>query len=183
LIIWWLKVSLPKELKELQDKRTKLEDDSRGLKEEQKNLEENAKELEQKIIERLKHENKDTRQDISRLKSVIDDLGQRLSQLPQAEESAEPSDEATSKSYLKKCFECGKEIPIASEECQYCGAAQAEEVVTVEEDAAEEENVKVGAVEDSSEVTKDEIGDELTQLTGKRKGGFLQTLFNKQKNT
>jgi chromosome segregation ATPase len=162
---------------ELQDKRTKLEDESRALKEEQKNLEENVKELEQKIIERLKNGNKNTRQDISRLKSLIDDLGQRLSQLPQAKESAEPSDEATSKSYLKKCVECEKEIPIASEECQYCGAAQAEEVVGVEENAAEEENVTVGTIEDSSEFTQDEIGNELTQLSGKRKDGFLQTLF------
>lgn len=136
-------MSLPKELKELQDKRTKLEDESRGLKEEQKNLKENVKELEQKIIERLKNENKNTRQDISKLKSVIDDLGQKLSQLSQTEESVEPFDEATSKSYLKNCVECGKEIPIASEECQYCGAEQDEEVVTAEKDATEEENVAV----------------------------------------
>ena len=26
--------------------------------------------------------------------------------------------------FLKKCVKCGKEIPIASEECQYCGAKQ-----------------------------------------------------------
>lgn len=29
-----------------------------------------------------------------------------------------------SKSYLKKCVRCGKKIPIASEECQYCGTNQ-----------------------------------------------------------
>ena len=28
------------------------------------------------------------------------------------------------KSFLKKCVSCGKEIPIASEKCQYCGAKQ-----------------------------------------------------------
>jgi len=28
------------------------------------------------------------------------------------------------KSFLKKCVQCGKGIPIASEECQYCGAKQ-----------------------------------------------------------
>ena len=28
------------------------------------------------------------------------------------------------KAFLKKCVKCGKEIPIASEECQYCGASQ-----------------------------------------------------------
>jgi chromosome segregation ATPase len=170
-------VSLPKELKELQDKRTKLEEESHGLKEEQRNLEENVKELEQKLIEGLRNENKITRQDISRLKSVIDDLGQRLSQLPQTPESTESVEEPTSKSYLKKCVECGKEIPIASEECQYCAALQAENVETAEENAAEEENVTVGALEDSTEVTQDEIGDNLTQLSGKRKEGFLQTLF------
>ena len=32
------------------------------------------------------------------------------------------------KSFLKKCVACGKEIPIASEECQYCGARQKEGV-------------------------------------------------------
>ena len=170
-------MSLPKELKELQDKRTKLEDESHGLREEQKNMEENVKELEQKIIERLRNENKNTRQDISRLKSIIDDLGQRLSQLPQAQEGSEPSEDATSKSYLKKCLECGKEIPIASEECQYCGATQAENAETIEETASREEDVTVGALEDSTEVTQGEIGDKLTQLSGKRKEGFLQTLF------
>ncbi len=30
----------------------------------------------------------------------------------------------TPKSFLKKCAQCGKGIPIASEECQYCGAKQ-----------------------------------------------------------
>jgi predicted RNA-binding Zn-ribbon protein involved in translation (DUF1610 family) len=29
-------------------------------------------------------------------------------------------------SFLKKCVKCGKEIPIASEECRYCGAKQPE---------------------------------------------------------
>jgi hypothetical protein len=32
--------------------------------------------------------------------------------------------ERTPKSSLKECVKCGKEIPIASEECQYCGAKQ-----------------------------------------------------------
>lgn len=30
----------------------------------------------------------------------------------------------TPKSFLKKCVKCGKEIPIASEECVYCGTKQ-----------------------------------------------------------
>lgn len=30
--------------------------------------------------------------------------------------------------FLKKCVKCSKEIPIASEECQYCGAKQPEYV-------------------------------------------------------
>ena len=33
----------------------------------------------------------------------------------------------TPKAFLKKCVKCGKEIPIASEECQYCGTKQPEE--------------------------------------------------------
>ena len=32
------------------------------------------------------------------------------------------------RAFLKKCVECGKEIPIASEECQYCGTKQPEYV-------------------------------------------------------
>jgi DNA-directed RNA polymerase subunit RPC12/RpoP len=28
------------------------------------------------------------------------------------------------KSFQKKCIKCSKDIPIASEECQYCGARQ-----------------------------------------------------------
>jgi len=31
---------------------------------------------------------------------------------------------ATPKSFLKKCVGCGKEIPIAELQCQYCGAKQ-----------------------------------------------------------
>jgi hypothetical protein len=34
----------------------------------------------------------------------------------------------TSKNYLKKCVTCGKEIPIASEECPNCEAKQPEYV-------------------------------------------------------
>jgi hypothetical protein len=30
----------------------------------------------------------------------------------------------TPSSFLKKCVKCGKEIPLASEECQHCGAKQ-----------------------------------------------------------
>lgn len=33
----------------------------------------------------------------------------------------------TPRSFLKKCVKCGKDIPIASEECYYCGAKQLEE--------------------------------------------------------
>ena len=32
----------------------------------------------------------------------------------------------TPKSFLKNCVKCGKEIPIASEECQHCGTKQPE---------------------------------------------------------
>jgi hypothetical protein len=30
----------------------------------------------------------------------------------------------TPESFLKKCIKCGKRIPLASEECKYCGARQ-----------------------------------------------------------
>ncbi len=33
----------------------------------------------------------------------------------------------TPKTFLKKCPKCDTEIPIASEECSYCGAKQTEE--------------------------------------------------------
>jgi len=33
----------------------------------------------------------------------------------------------TPKAFLKQCIKCGKEIPIASEECPYCGAKQKQE--------------------------------------------------------
>jgi len=32
--------------------------------------------------------------------------------------------EETPKSFLKKCVNCGREIPIASEQCQFCKAKQ-----------------------------------------------------------
>ena len=32
----------------------------------------------------------------------------------------------TSKAFMKRCVKCDKEIPIASEECQYCGTKQIE---------------------------------------------------------
>jgi DNA-directed RNA polymerase subunit RPC12/RpoP len=34
--------------------------------------------------------------------------------------------EGTPKGFLKKCINCGKDIPIAAEECSYCGAKQKE---------------------------------------------------------
>jgi len=37
-------------------------------------------------------------------------------------EKIEPT--KTSESFLKKCIRCSKEIPIASEECPYCGTEQ-----------------------------------------------------------
>jgi predicted RNA-binding Zn-ribbon protein involved in translation (DUF1610 family) len=30
----------------------------------------------------------------------------------------------TPKAFLKKCVKCGKDIPVASEQCPYCGAEQ-----------------------------------------------------------
>lgn len=34
----------------------------------------------------------------------------------------------TPKSFLKKCIECGRDIPIASEYCPFCGAKQKQKV-------------------------------------------------------
>jgi len=32
----------------------------------------------------------------------------------------------TLRAFMKKCIKCGQDIPIASEQCQYCGAVQPE---------------------------------------------------------
>lgn len=39
-----------------------------------------------------------------------------------------PGEQPQPQGFLKKCINCGKEIPIASEECQYCGTKQKEDV-------------------------------------------------------
>jgi hypothetical protein len=33
----------------------------------------------------------------------------------------------TPKGFLKKCVRCSRDIPVASEQCSYCGAKQTEE--------------------------------------------------------
>ena len=35
-----------------------------------------------------------------------------------------PGEQLPHQGFLKKCVKCGKPIPIASEECQYCGSKQ-----------------------------------------------------------
>jgi chromosome segregation ATPase len=180
-------MSLPKDLKELQDKRAKLEDESNSLKDEQKKLEERAKTLEEKIIEKLKNSNKATRQAISQLETKISELEQKLNQASPESQQSETGQETRSKSYLKKCVECEKEIPIASEECQYCGAKQIDNTEQVDETASEEletvqeetadESVTIGTLEDSTRATQEEIGQTLSKLNGKRKDGFFQSLF------
>ena len=83
-------MSLPKELRELQEKRSKLEDESVALQEQQRKLEEKARALEQKIMEELNTRNQETRQNISDLESRVSDLEQRLGQItekPTANES------------------------------------------------------------------------------------------------
>ena len=35
-----------------------------------------------------------------------------------------PGEQPQEHGFLRKCVKCGKQIPIASEECQYCGAEQ-----------------------------------------------------------
>jgi FtsZ-binding cell division protein ZapB len=89
---------LPKELQELQEKRSQLEDESTTLKEKQKKLEERTKALEQKIIEGLKSKNEETRQNISNLESWSNDLEQRLGQITQNSKTTEVANETTSQS-------------------------------------------------------------------------------------
>jgi chromosome segregation ATPase len=93
LLLLMNEMSFPKELQELQDKRSKLENESLSLKEQQKKLEEKAKALEQKIVEELTSKNEETRQNISHLESKINDLEQRLGQITQRTKTNEPIDE------------------------------------------------------------------------------------------
>ena len=60
-----------------------MEDDVGSLKEQQKKLEERAKELELRIMEELKCQNAETRNEISRLESVIGFLERKLEQVTQ----------------------------------------------------------------------------------------------------
>jgi predicted RNA-binding Zn-ribbon protein involved in translation (DUF1610 family) len=39
-------------------------------------------------------------------------------------EVANPENVLLSRKFLKKCVKCGEKIPLASEQCQYCGAEQ-----------------------------------------------------------
>ena len=140
-----------KEIEELRDKRAKLEDEARVLKEEQSKLEERSKALEQKMMEELKDGNKKKRQDISRLESIIKEQEQRLKQISQEKETVCVQDEE--KKFHKKCDNCGEDVPLASEECKYCGAKLkhdessneasqgSDTVVVVQEVVAESANV------------------------------------------
>jgi predicted RNA-binding Zn-ribbon protein involved in translation (DUF1610 family) len=41
-------------------------------------------------------------------------------------EAANPENVLLSKEHLKKCVKCGEKIPLAAEQCQFCGAEQIE---------------------------------------------------------
>ncbi len=41
-------------------------------------------------------------------------------------EVADPENVLRRRRYVKKCVKCGKDIPLAAEECQFCGASQTE---------------------------------------------------------
>ena len=74
---------LPEELQQLQEQRSKMEDDVLGLKDQQRKLEEKAKDLELRIMEELKCQNAETRDEISRLESMIGFLERKLEQVTQ----------------------------------------------------------------------------------------------------
>lgn len=173
--------STSNELEELRDKRAKLEEESRSLKEEQMKLQEKAKALEEELSEELKNSNKTTRQAITQLESMIDELEQKLKQMPQTTEASKLSEETISKGFLKKCVNCGKEIPIASEECQHCGTKQkqnleqtgqamreAGETMLPEQ---EETVVTVANIEDPV-TPQQEVGDDSKKANGKKKRFF-----------
>ena len=86
-----IELSTSKELEELANKKAILEAESHHLKEEQQSLDERTKVLEEEIaIEQLKNENRTAREAVSRLKSKIDELEQRL------KEARVPGTESTS---------------------------------------------------------------------------------------
>jgi uncharacterized coiled-coil DUF342 family protein len=147
-------MSLPRELQELQDKRSKLEGESQSLKEQQKKLEERTKVLEQKIMEELSSKNEETRQNISHLESRINELEQRLGQITQKTKVNEPIGETASQTPNLEATE-GVSVEINSAVCEEQG-----------------ESVAVTSVNDSS--TVDEKDDsESHQGNEKKKRRFL----------
>jgi chromosome segregation ATPase len=120
----------------MQNKRAKLEDEAHVLKEEQNKLEEKSKGLEQKMMEELRDSNKERRQDISQLESIIKEQEQKLKQISQEKEILSVREEE--KRFLKKCDKCKKEVPLAAEECKYCGAK-------LKQDESSEENAPVSS--------------------------------------
>ncbi len=83
-----IELSTSPELSNLQTIRSKLEDESRRLTEERKSLEERMRLLEENIrIEELKKDNKTNNDTISGLKSKIDSLEKRFSELSQPSEN------------------------------------------------------------------------------------------------
>jgi len=86
-----IELSTSPELSNLQSTRSKLEDESRRLTEERKSLEERMRLLEENIrIEELKKDNKANNDTISDLKSKIDSLEKRFSELSQPTENVTP---------------------------------------------------------------------------------------------
>lgn len=158
------------------------------MKEEQKKLEERVKLLEEKVIEKLKNGNQTTRQAISQLESMTNELEQRLRQISQPTETSRPQEETKSRSFLKKCVNCGKDIPIASEECQYCGTKQPQNLEPMNDATPEtrettwtkehgeerkEEAVIVSALEDSVMVQQEDAAEDSKKGNGKKKGRFF----------
>jgi predicted unusual protein kinase regulating ubiquinone biosynthesis (AarF/ABC1/UbiB family) len=147
-------MSLPRELQELQDKRSKLEGESLSLKEQQKKLEERTKVLEQKIMEELSSKNEETRQNISHLESRINDLEQKLGQMTQKTKVNEPISETPSQTLNLEATE-GVSVEINAAVCE-----------------EHEESVAVTSVNDSSTaVEKDDS--ESHQGSEKKKRRFL----------
>jgi chromosome segregation ATPase len=81
-------LSTSKELEDLGSKKAVLQAESRSLKEEQQSLEERTKVLEEEIaVEMLKNDNRTAREAISRLKSKVEELEQRLKEASRTPET------------------------------------------------------------------------------------------------
>jgi uncharacterized coiled-coil protein SlyX len=153
-------LSEPKELEQLRSKRAELEGESRSLEDEQSDLVNRVKMLEERIaIEELENGNKTKQEAISQLRSKIDELEQRLKNVPIGQQSPrpEPSVEATP--------------PIA--EPSEVEEPPAEVTEPVQEEEPEETTVTVTPLEEPMAAEQEESGESFKRQHDRKKRKFF----------